>query len=101
MENPHLKIVISLAAISKDNNHRHLDYEKNLFLNYAKIFHQKAAKAIQIMEWISINNEAEYRKALEELELIFSAKKGSSEGMKLELLSKLIDEYEKKVYPFE
>lgn len=43
-----------------------------------------------------INNEADYNKALERLELIFDAEKGTDDGDELEVLSILIDEYERK-----
>ena len=42
-----------------------------------------------------IKTERDYQKALKRLELIFDAKKGSKEGDELELLSLLIDNYEK------
>lgn len=47
------------------------------------------------MEWRIIKTEQEYEQALARLELIFDAKKGSEEGEELELLSLLIDTYEK------
>ena len=53
------------------------------------------------MERTSITNETEYKEALEELELIFDAKKGTPDGMRVELLAQLIDEYEKKYYPLD
>jgi HTH-type transcriptional regulator/antitoxin HigA len=42
-----------------------------------------------------IKTERDYQKAIKRLELIFDAKKGSKEGDELELLSLLIDNYEK------
>ncbi|MEN9330965.1 MAG: hypothetical protein RLZZ94_55 [Bacteroidota bacterium] len=45
-----------------------------------------------------IKTERDYQKALKRLELIFDAKKGSKEGDELELLSLLIDNYEKMRY---
>jgi HTH-type transcriptional regulator/antitoxin HigA len=45
-----------------------------------------------------IKTERDYQKALKRLELIFDAKKGSKEGDELELLSLLIDNYEKVRY---
>lgn len=45
-----------------------------------------------------IKTEKEYQKALKRLELIFDAGKGSKEGDELELLSLLIDNYEKEKY---
>jgi HTH-type transcriptional regulator/antitoxin HigA len=45
-----------------------------------------------------IKTERDYQKALKRLELIFDAKKGSKDGDDLELLSMLIDNYEKVRY---
>ncbi|MBK9103947.1 MAG: helix-turn-helix domain-containing protein [Saprospiraceae bacterium] len=53
------------------------------------------------MEWTIIKNEKEYKQALARLEDIFSATKGSKEGKELELLSLLIDLYEKERYPID
>ncbi len=47
------------------------------------------------MEWKVIKSEKEYQKALKRLEIIFDAEKGSKYGDELELLSLLIDVYEK------
>jgi HTH-type transcriptional regulator/antitoxin HigA len=49
----------------------------------------------------SIKTKEEYQKALERLELIFDAKKGSSEGEELEALSALIEKYEDMHFPIE
>ena len=38
----------------------------------------------------------DYKKALERLESIFDAKKGTEEGKELEMLSALIEQYENK-----
>lgn len=46
-----------------------------------------------------IRNEKDYQKALERLELIFDAKKGTDKGDELEILSILIDQYEKENFP--
>ena len=46
-----------------------------------------------------IRNEKDYQKALERLKDIFNAKKGSNEGDELEILSILIDTYEKENVP--
>jgi HTH-type transcriptional regulator / antitoxin HigA len=48
-----------------------------------------------------IKTEKDYQKALKRLEIIFDAKKGSKDGDKLELLSLLIDNYEKEKYPID
>jgi len=45
-----------------------------------------------------IKTERDYQNALKRLELIFDAKKGSKDGDELELLSLLIDNYEKEKY---
>lgn len=48
-----------------------------------------------------IKTEKDYQKALKRLEVIFDAKKGSKDGDELELLSLLIDNYEKDKYPID
>jgi len=48
-----------------------------------------------------IKTEKDYQKALKRLEVIFDAKKGSKDGDELELLSLLIDNYEKGQYPID
>jgi HTH-type transcriptional regulator/antitoxin HigA len=53
------------------------------------------------MEYKVIKNEKEYQKALNRLEKIFDAKKGTKEGDELELLSLLIDKYEQEKYPID
>lgn len=53
------------------------------------------------MELKPIKTEKDYEKALERLEDIFDAKLGSKEGDELEVLSILIDNYEKEHYPIE
>lgn len=52
-----------------------------------------------IMNWKVIKTEKEYTKALNRLEEIFDSKKGSKNGDELELLSLLIDNYEKERFP--
>ena len=46
-----------------------------------------------------IRNEADYQKALERLEVIFDAKKGTDEGDELEILAIVIDNYESENFP--
>ena len=46
------------------------------------------------METRLIRTEKDYQKALERLEVIFNAKRGTKEGDELELLSLLIENYE-------
>lgn len=46
-----------------------------------------------------IRNEKDYQASLKRLEVIFDAKKGSDEGDELEILSILIDRYEKEHFP--
>ena len=46
-----------------------------------------------------IKTESDYNQALKRLEEIFDAKKGTEEGDELEILSILIENYEKEHYP--
>lgn len=46
-----------------------------------------------------IRNEKDYQKALDRLELVFDAKKGTKKGDELEILSILIDKYENENFP--
>ena len=46
-----------------------------------------------------IRNEKDYQNALNRLELIFDAKKGTVKGDELEILSILIDQYENEKFP--
>jgi HTH-type transcriptional regulator / antitoxin HigA len=46
-----------------------------------------------------IKTKKEYEQALERLEVIFDAKKGTPKGDELEILSMLIDNYEKQKFP--
>lgn len=51
------------------------------------------------MEIRPIKNEKDYQQALDRLELIFDAKKGTDKGDELEILSILIDKYESENFP--
>jgi HTH-type transcriptional regulator/antitoxin HigA len=51
------------------------------------------------MKIAPIKNEADYQKALERLEKVFDAEKGSKNGDELEILSILIDQYENDQFP--
>jgi len=51
------------------------------------------------MKYKIIKTNKEYQKALERLDKIFDAKKGSAEADELELLSLLIEQYEDKHFP--
>ncbi len=51
------------------------------------------------MKIAPIRNEKDYQNALERLELIFDAIKGSEQGDELEILSILIDRYENENFP--
>jgi HTH-type transcriptional regulator/antitoxin HigA len=51
------------------------------------------------MEIKVIKTESDYNEALKRLEVIFDAEPGTSEGEELDLLSLLIDNYEKIHYP--
>jgi HTH-type transcriptional regulator/antitoxin HigA len=53
------------------------------------------------MEIKPIKTEIDYNQALERLEVIFDAKKGTLEGDELEILSILIDNYENENYPID
>ena len=46
-----------------------------------------------------IKSEKDYNEAIERLEVIFDAKKGSQEGDELEILGILIDQYENEHFP--
>ncbi|MXV52408.1 transcriptional regulator [Pedobacter sp. HMF7647] len=46
-----------------------------------------------------IKTEKDYEEALERLELLFDARKGSVEGDELEMLGILVDQYENKNFP--
>ena len=48
------------------------------------------------MKITPIRNEKDYQKALERLDDIFDAKKGTEEGDEVESLSALIEQYENK-----
>jgi HTH-type transcriptional regulator/antitoxin HigA len=48
-----------------------------------------------------IKTKKGYQKALERLELIFDSKKGSIEGIELEILGILIAKYEDKYFPIQ
>lgn len=51
------------------------------------------------MEHKVIKTENEYKQALKRIEVLFNAEPGTSEGDELELLSLLIDNYEKIHFP--
>lgn len=51
------------------------------------------------MKIAPIRNDKDYQKALDRLEDIFDAKKGTDEGDELEILSILIDKYENDSFP--
>jgi HTH-type transcriptional regulator/antitoxin HigA len=51
------------------------------------------------MKIAPIRNEKDYQQALDRLEDIFDAKKGTDEGDELEILSILIDRYENENFP--
>lgn len=53
------------------------------------------------MEIKPIHNEKDYQQALERLGVIFDSKKGTKTGDELEILSILIDKYEKENFPIE
>jgi len=53
------------------------------------------------MEIKPIKTNKDYEKALKRLEEIFDAKMGSNEGDELEVLTILIEKYEKEIYPID
>ncbi|MGO4912005.1 helix-turn-helix domain-containing protein [Leeuwenhoekiella sp. W20_SRS_FM14] len=53
------------------------------------------------MKVAPIRNENDYQNALNRLEDIFDAKKGTDEGDELEIISILIDRYENENFPIE
>ncbi|BDB52111.1 helix-turn-helix domain-containing protein [Flavobacterium ammonificans] len=53
------------------------------------------------MEIKLIKTENDYNQALERLEVVFDAKKGTPEGDELELLSILIEQYENTHFPID
>ena len=53
------------------------------------------------MEIKLIKTEKDYKQALERLEVVFDAKKGTTEGDELELLSILIEQYENTHFPID
>jgi HTH-type transcriptional regulator / antitoxin HigA len=54
-----------------------------------------------IMKIRPIKNEKDYQRALSRLESIFDAKKGTDNGDELEILSILIDNFERENFPIE
>ncbi len=46
-----------------------------------------------------IRNETDYQNALERLEVIFDAKRGTEEGDELEILAMVVDNYENENFP--
>lgn len=53
------------------------------------------------MNWKILKTEKDYRKALDRLEIIFDSKKGTEEGDELDLLSLLIENYERERFIIE
>lgn len=51
------------------------------------------------MKIAPIRNENDYQNALDRLEMVFDAKKGTEKGDELEILSILIDQYENESFP--
>ena len=63
---------------------------------YDKINANEIQKAMEIKP---IKTDKDYNQALERLEVIFDAKKGSPEGDELEVLGILVDQYENEHFP--
>jgi HTH-type transcriptional regulator / antitoxin HigA len=53
------------------------------------------------MELLPIKTEADYQKALEEIEALFDAAPNTTEFDRLDILSTLVEAYEKKHYPID
>lgn len=53
------------------------------------------------MKITSIKTEKDYKQAIEKLETLFDAKKGTSKGDELELLGILIEQYENEHFPID
>ncbi|ARN76738.1 transcriptional regulator [Nonlabens spongiae] len=53
------------------------------------------------MDIAPIRTDIDYQKALQRLEIIFDAKRGTKEGDELEILSILIDKYETENFPID
>lgn len=53
------------------------------------------------MKIAPVRNNKDYQNALKRLEEIFDAKKGTEQGDELEILSILIDKYEKEKFPID
>jgi HTH-type transcriptional regulator / antitoxin HigA len=53
------------------------------------------------MKIVTIKSKSDYKNALEMLEQMFDAKKGTKEGEELEKLANLIEKYEEKHYPID
>lgn len=53
------------------------------------------------MELRPIKSESDYQKALERLEIIFDAPKGTPESDEADILGLMVDDYENKHYPIE
>ncbi len=49
----------------------------------------------------SIKTEKDYKQAIEKLETLFDAKKGTAKGDELELLGILIEQYENEHFPID
>lgn len=68
-----------------------------LMLNTIKLM----LKTFEIMNIKPIRTVKDYNKALERLEVIFDAKPNTAKGDELEILSLLIDKYEKDHFPIQ
>lgn len=53
------------------------------------------------MKSTSIKTEKDYKQAIEKLETLFDAKKGTAKGDELELLGILIEQYENEHFPID
>jgi len=84
--------IVFLNLILSTNLHGYVLLER--MLNMTKLTQTKFRMNIK-----PIRNETDYQKALERLEQIFDAKKGTKDGDELEILAIVIDNYENEHFP--
>jgi len=70
-----------------------------IYWNARSIRQDKRKRNLTAMEIKPIKTDKDYNQALERLETIFDAKKGSPEGDELEVLGILVDQYENQHFP--
>lgn len=70
-----------------------------IYWNARSIRQDKRKRNLIAMDIKPIKTDKDYNQALERLETIFDAKKGSPEGDELEVLGILVDQYENQHFP--